>query len=103
MWSRLTVAGNVRVLNIALKTARTCLGTLSSFECLMLRTLMDRLENEQLDLCLKVLGIAASRLDAVTKPGVDADESGTQSLATEYYLLRIHLVRHLSMASWSCC
>ena len=53
---------------------------------------MSQLENEQLDICLKVLGIAASRLDAVTKSGIDADESEIRSVTTDYYLLRIQLV-----------
>ncbi|RJE21970.1 hypothetical protein PHISCL_05712 [Aspergillus sclerotialis] len=52
---------------------------------------MGQLENEQLDICLKVLGIAASRLDAVTKSRVDAGESEIRSVTTEYYLLRIQL------------
>ena len=34
--SRLTLVGNVRALNIALKAARTCLGIVSRFEYFML-------------------------------------------------------------------
>lgn len=62
--------GHSRILKVALKAAKACI------------------ENDQLDLGLDTLGTAAARLNALEK-----SESGveTQSLATEYYMLRVFL------------
>ncbi|OJJ32366.1 hypothetical protein ASPWEDRAFT_175647 [Aspergillus wentii DTO 134E9] len=65
--------GNRRALNVALKTARACI------------------ENEQLGLSLKILGMAAARLETLDKSSLDTDKTHLQSATTEYYMLRIYL------------
>ena len=49
-------------------------------------------ENEQLDHGLKILKIAAARLDVLEKSSNDSDPLLVRSVSTEYYMLRIRLV-----------
>ncbi|KAJ5805270.1 hypothetical protein N7474_011157 [Penicillium riverlandense] len=83
--------GHLRALKAALKAARGCLGTPN----LYLRDLVWQADleadSEQLDLSLKVLGAGAQRLDSLENSNTQMDKSHLQSVATEYYMLRIQL------------
>jgi hypothetical protein len=49
-------------------------------------------ESKQLDLGLRILKIAAVRLDVLDKSGADTTPLHVRSVSTVYYMLRIHLV-----------
>lgn len=55
-------------------------------------------ENEQLAHGLKILKIAAARLDVLEKSSTDSDPLLVRSVSAEYYMLRIYLVIDMRLA-----
>lgn len=53
---------------------------------------MQQPDNEQLDLCLRVLGVAATRLDTLEQSGTSLDADKVPPVTVQYLMLRIHLV-----------
>ena len=49
-------------------------------------------DNEQLDLCLRVLGVAATRIDSLEQSGTPSDADGVHAVAVQYLMLRAQLV-----------
>lgn len=77
-----------------MRTAKLCLGSFISPAPCVLPSDLDA-ENEHIEPSLKALEAAAARLDMSKRPESSTDRPRLSTMMTEYYMLRIYLVRVL--------
>ena len=82
---------------MALKTAKTCIGQIDCSTPTVFATiwmmLTPQVGLDQLELGLKILESAAAREESLSKSGDEDQADLIVRLSSEYYLLRISLVR----------
>ncbi|KAJ5363432.1 uncharacterized protein N7496_009145 [Penicillium cataractarum] len=87
--SPLNPPGHIRVLDLAFEAARVCMGTSAPPHTLTATD--EAADTACLDCALKILKVAAKRLDSLEASVPAIDQAQLSALSAEYYMLRVHL------------